>query len=91
TCSYGILARLTGIRWRYLNVPEHLYYYSLKGLISECEKIGFKKISHITYGSGLTAKKDASIFYKVAKKFLDRFVKWTDQGDMMAIQFIKKE
>ena len=45
TCRYGILARITGINWRYMNVPEHLYYYSLDALIRECEKIGFKKIS----------------------------------------------
>lgn len=91
TCRYGLLAKLRGLQWRYLNVPEHLYYYSLNGLIQECEKIGFKKISHLTYGSGLTAKKNGSILYNLSKKFFDKLVKWTDQGDMMAIQFEKKE
>ncbi|MBP9888892.1 MAG: class I SAM-dependent methyltransferase [Leptospiraceae bacterium] len=89
TCRYGILARITGINWRYMNVPEHLYYYSLDALIRECEKIGFKKISSITYGSGMTAKKDSSWIYRTTKKFMDSFVKWTNQGDMMAIQFEK--
>lgn len=89
TCRYGLLARITGINWRYMNVPEHLYYYSFSGLIRECERIGFKKISSITYGSGMTAKKDSSRFYRIAKRFLDSFVKWTNQGDMMAIQFEK--
>ena len=89
TCRYGILAWITGINWRYMNVPEHLYYYSLKGIIHECEKIGFKKISFITYGSGMTARKNSSFLYRTAKKFMDWFVKWTNQGDMMAIQFEK--
>ena len=90
TCRYGILARIKGINWRYLNVPEHLYYYSFLGLINECEKIGFKKISSITYGSGMTAKKDSTWFFKIAKRFMDWFVKWSNQGDMMAICFEKK-
>ncbi len=89
TCRYGILARLTGINWRYMNVPEHLYYYSFDGLIRECEKIGFKKISAITYGSGMTARKNSSSLYRISKKFMDWFVKLTNQGDMMAIQFEK--
>ena len=89
TCRYGILARLTGINWRYMNVPEHLYYYSLPGLTRQCEEIGFKKKSSITYGSGMTTKKNASVFYKISKRFLDWFVKWSNQGDMMAIQFEK--
>ncbi|MBK6608147.1 MAG: class I SAM-dependent methyltransferase [Leptospiraceae bacterium] len=89
TCRYGILAWITGINWRYMNVPEHLYYYSLKGIIKECERIGFKKISSITYGSGMTARKNSSFFYRTVKKFMDWFVKWTNQGDMMAIQFEK--
>lgn len=89
TCRYGLLARLKGIHWRYMNVPEHLYYYSLHGIIRECQKIGFTKISSITYGSGMTAKKNSSWFYRISKKFMDWFVKWTNQGDMMAIQFEK--
>ncbi len=89
TCRYGILARITGISWRYMNVPEHLYYYSFDGLICECEKIGFKKISSITYGSGMTARKNSSFLFSISKKFMDWFVKWTNQGDMMAIQFEK--
>lgn len=89
TCRFGVLARITGINWRYMNVPEHLYYYSFDGLINQCENLGFKKISSITYGSGMTARKDSSQFYKISKKFLDWFVKITNQGDMMAIQFEK--
>jgi SAM-dependent methyltransferase len=90
TCRYGLQAKAKGASWRYLNVPEHLYYYSLSGIISLCSNIGFGTIKHITYGSGMTNKSNAGIFFKAAKKFLDRAVKWTDQGDMMALHFIKK-
>ncbi|MCE9499322.1 MAG: class I SAM-dependent methyltransferase [Leptospira sp.] len=90
TCRYGILAKIRGKNWRYMNVPEHLYYYSLKGLISQCEGIGFKLESRLTYGSGMTSRKDASLFFRLSKYFLDRFVKITNQGDMMALMF-KKE
>ncbi|XDD49430.1 class I SAM-dependent methyltransferase [Leptospira sp. WS92.C1] len=90
TCRWGILAKLQGPSWRYLNVPEHLYYYSLSGLITLCVSIGFQKKSHVTYGSGLTTKKGASIFYKILKYFADPTVKILDQGDMMALCFEKK-
>lgn len=85
TCRYGILARLRGIKWRFLNVPEHLYYYSRKNLIHLCEEIGFKVVKQISYGSGLTAKKNANFFYKFNKLFFDKFVKFTNQGDMIAL------
>jgi 2-polyprenyl-3-methyl-5-hydroxy-6-metoxy-1,4-benzoquinol methylase len=89
TCRYGLQAKIKGINWRYLNVPEHLYYYSLNNIIQLSSSIGFKKIKHITYGSGMTNKKDANLLFKISKKFLDKLVKWTDQGDMMAVHFTK--
>ncbi|PJZ65278.1 hypothetical protein CH371_12830 [Leptospira wolffii] len=87
TCRYGSLAKLLGPKWRYLNVPEHLYYYSLPGLKKLGSDLGYMPLSHISYGSGLTAKKGASPFYKIAKKIADWSVKKLDQGDMMAICF----
>lgn len=90
TCRYGLQAQILGSSWRYLNVPEHLYYYSLSGLISLCNKIGFSRVKHITYGSGMTARKNAGVLFKSLKKFMDRAVKITDQGDMMAVHFIKQ-
>jgi len=89
TCRYGLQAKIKGIHWRYLNVPEHLYYYSLNNIINVSNIIGFKKIKHITYGSGMTNKKDANLLFKISKIFLDKLVKWTDQGDMMAVHFMK--
>jgi 2-polyprenyl-3-methyl-5-hydroxy-6-metoxy-1,4-benzoquinol methylase len=90
SCRYGVLAKLKGINWRYLNVPEHLYFYSLSGLIDQSEKIGFKKIKHITYGSGMTARKNAGKTFKLSKKIMDWAIKKIDQGDMMAIHFEKE-
>ena len=91
TCRYGLQAKLKGHSWRYLNVPEHLYYYSLAGIQKLCKDIGFSKVKHITYGSGMTNKKDAGVLFKISKSFLDKAVKWTDQGDMMALHFLKSK
>lgn len=89
TCNWGILAKFHKQNWRFLNVPEHLYYYSLPLLIRQCEEIGFRYKTHITYGSGFTFKKDANIAYNFTKKIMDRVVKIMDIGDMMAIRFEK--
>ncbi len=91
TCRYGFLAKRNGIKWRYMNVPEHLYYYTLHGLIKQCEDIGFKYVKHITYGSGMTSRKDAGKIFEIKKKIMDKAVKWFDQGDMMAIHFEVKK
>lgn len=91
TCRWGVLSENMGIDWRFLNVPEHLYYYSLEGIIDQCKKIGYKKVSHITYGSGLTAKKDADFVYQWLKTTADSLVKYFDQGDMMALMFEQPE
>ncbi|TGK42283.1 class I SAM-dependent methyltransferase [Leptospira andrefontaineae] len=87
TCRYGVLAKYLGPKWRYLNVPEHLYYYSLPGIISLGNELGYIPLGHISYGSGLTAKKGSGIFYKTSKKVADWAVKKFDQGDMMAVCF----
>ncbi|PKA16562.1 class I SAM-dependent methyltransferase [Leptospira haakeii] len=87
TCRYGVLAKYLGPKWRYLNVPEHLYYYSLPGIISLGNELGYIPLEHISYGSGLTAKKGSGIFYKTSKKVADWAVKKFDQGDMMAVCF----
>ncbi|HNN02547.1 MAG TPA: hypothetical protein PKN56_03220, partial [Leptospiraceae bacterium] len=73
----------------FLNVPEHLYYYSLEGLRKLSENAGFKYVSHISYGSGMTAKKNSGAVYNIMKKILDKAVKIFDEGDMMALQFEK--
>lgn len=87
TCRYGVLAKYLGPKWRYLNVPEHLYYYSLPGIISLGNELGYIPLGHISYGSGLTAKKGSGTLYKTSKKIADWAVKKFDQGDMMAVCF----
>ncbi|WP_411823110.1 class I SAM-dependent methyltransferase [Leptospira sp. 'Mane'] len=89
TCRYGVLAKILGPSWRYLNVPEHLYYYSLSGLLKVLKTIGFTSPVSLSYGSGFTSRANAGIFYKLSKKFADWFVKKTNQGDMLAI-LVKK-
>jgi SAM-dependent methyltransferase len=89
TCRYGILAKFRGLNWRYLNVPEHLYYYSLSGLRNLLISLGYGNPKTLTYGSGLTSIPGAGIIFKISKYFFDRLVKWTNQGDMMAIRVTK--
>ncbi len=89
TCRYGILARWQGRDWRFLNVPEHLYYFSIRGLVGLCREIGLELVESITYGSGMTTKKNAGLFYRAAKRIFDPAVKWTGQGDMMALHLKK--
>lgn len=85
TCRYGILAKWKNVNWRFLNVPEHLVYFSLSGILKLLQSIGFQKKGVITYGSGMTSQKQSGIMYKLLKFFLDRLVKLANQGDMMAV------
>lgn len=85
TCRYGLLAKLQGARWRYMNVPEHLYFFSLGGLRDLAADVGFRTVGAITYGSGMTTRKNGSLLYNTAKRILDPLVKTTGQGDMMAL------
>ena len=91
TCRYGILARARGINWRYMNVPEHLYFFSKSGLLRMARSVGFQDAKWITYGSGLTTRKDASRAYRIAKKIADPLVKILGQGDMIALSLEKPE
>lgn len=83
TCRYGLLAKLGGLSWRYLNVPEHLYYYSYKGLKNLLLSLGYHKPVSFTYGSGMTTRPGAGFFFKLRKRVMDRLVKWFQLGDMM--------
>ena len=89
TCRYGILAKLKGVNWRFMNVPEHLFFYSVKNLLDLCREIGFEVHKFITYGSGFTSKKNATYSYLLKKALADKLVKVTHQGDMIAV-FLKK-
>ncbi|WCL48353.1 class I SAM-dependent methyltransferase [Leptospira sp. GIMC2001] len=87
TCRWGIISRFLKQDWRFLNVPEHLFYFGRTNFIKAMESIGFSYHSSVTYGSGFTTRKNASMLYRIAKKIFDYLVKITNQGDMMAISF----
>ena len=89
TCNYGSLAKIRGANWRYMNVPEHLYFFSTSGLIKLAEEIGLGLVKSITYGSGFTTRKNAGPLYKLSKKIADPLVKKIGQGDMMALHFVR--
>jgi 2-polyprenyl-3-methyl-5-hydroxy-6-metoxy-1,4-benzoquinol methylase len=89
TCRYGILARMRGTAWRFMNVPEHLYFFRLEGLTGLAEEIGFVTEATVSYGSGFTARADASAWYRVAKRIADPLVKRWNMGDMMALHLAR--
>ncbi|MCW7481356.1 class I SAM-dependent methyltransferase [Leptospira kanakyensis] len=89
TCRYGLLAKLAGLTWRYLNVPEHLYYYSYKSLKRLLLSLGYRNPVSFTYGSGMTTRAGAGFFFRFRKQIMDRVVKWFQIGDMM-VYMVKK-
>ncbi len=90
TCRYGHLARIKGIDWRYMNVPEHLFFFDHNNLKNMCSEIGFQKIKTFSYGSGWTTPQEKmSFFHRVGKKTCDTFVKKINQGDMMVHYYEK--
>jgi 2-polyprenyl-3-methyl-5-hydroxy-6-metoxy-1,4-benzoquinol methylase len=89
TCRYGFLARYRGLNWRYMNVPEHLYFYSMKNMKRLAKETGFQSLKSFSYGSGLTAKKNAGLVYRIAKIIMDPLVKILNQGDMMVFHMKK--
>ncbi len=90
TCRYGLLARLNQEEWRFMNVPEHLYFFSLAQIKKMARTTGFELVNSVSYGSGLTKKKKMSWAYGQTKSILDFIAKKTNQGDMMALHFRKK-
>ena len=89
TCRYGWLAKLQKEKWRYMNVPEHLYFFKPSQIEEMARKAGFKLVASVSYGSGLTRKKNMNCFYTLAKMILDFLSKALGQGDMMALHFQK--
>tara|TARA_B100001939_G_scaffold239196_1_gene206707 strand:- start:224608 stop:225537 length:930 start_codon:yes stop_codon:yes gene_type:complete len=89
TCRWGILSRFQGPSWRFLNVPEHLFYFSLSTLEKLAARYGLKSDGYITYGSGFTSYPGMGPLYRMAKALADRTVKSMNQGDMMVYAFEK--
>lgn len=83
TCHLGLFAKVYGTQWRYLNVPEHLFYFSIKSL-EKLAMLADLKLTHtFTYGSGLTARPQLGVPYSILKGFGDWAAKATGQGDMI--------
>ncbi len=89
TCRWGWLAKIKKQNWRFMNVPEHLFFFNEKTITPILENLCLKRISYVTYGSGMTSKKNMSFFYKFFKTIADSFVKKLNRGDMMAMMFQK--
>jgi 2-polyprenyl-3-methyl-5-hydroxy-6-metoxy-1,4-benzoquinol methylase len=86
TCNTGYFAHRYGIHWRYLNVPEHVFYFNRKSLSALAAKCGLKITRAFSYGSGFTTKEGASLSYRIAKKISDRFARLFLSGDMIVIE-----
>ncbi|MDH4199930.1 MAG: class I SAM-dependent methyltransferase [Spirochaetia bacterium] len=88
TAHTGFWAKFFGKNWRYLNVPEHVFYFNRHNLQILLKKYDLKIHKSCTYGSGFTSKPDSSLFYKILKKIFDFSAKRFHSGDMIVIDVI---
>ncbi len=86
TCNTGYFARRYGKAWRYLNVPEHVFYFNKKSLSVLAAKCGLKISGAFSYGSGFTTKEGAGFSYRLRKKIADKLARWHLTGDMIVIE-----
>lgn len=86
TCNTGYFARRYGTAWRYLNVPEHVFYFNQKSLSLLATKCGLKITRAFSYGSGFTTKEKAGLWYRLRKKIADRLARFGLTGDMIVIE-----
>ena len=86
TCNTGYFARRYGAAWRYLNVPEHVFYFNEKSLSQLAQKCDLKITRAFTYGSGFTTRDEAGWFYRLSKRIADRAAKYLLSGDMIVIE-----
>jgi len=86
TCNTGYFARRYGSSWRYLNVPEHVFYFNKKSLAQLAAKCNLKIIRAFSYGSGFTAREDASWWYRVKKRVADKLARYCLSGDMIVVE-----
>lgn len=86
TCNTGSFARRYGVKWRYLNVPEHVFYFNRKSLELLAKKCGLKVTRAFSYGSGFTARDDAGWLYRFKKRVADRLARFGLSGDMIVIE-----
>jgi hypothetical protein len=86
TCNTGFFARRYGTSWRYLNVPEHVYYFNYKSLSLLASACGLRITRAFSYGSGFTTKDNATWTYRWSKKIADRLARRRLSGDMIVIE-----
>lgn len=86
TCNTGYFARRYGVAWRYLNVPEHVFYFNRKSLAMLAAKCDLKVTRAFSYGSGFTTKENASLSYRISKKISDRLARYFLSGDMIVVE-----
>ena len=89
TCHLGFWAKVQGTSWRFLNVPEHIWYFSRRLLRRLAQKTGFTISKQFTYGSGFTGDKNASRTYQCLKKLADYSAKTFYSGDMIVCDLLK--
>ncbi|MDH5720235.1 MAG: class I SAM-dependent methyltransferase [Spirochaetia bacterium] len=90
TCHTGYFAKRKKENWRYLNVPEHMWFFSRKSLEMMGEKHGLKLNRSFTYGSGFTTIENAGLKYRIQKAICDRLAKIFHLGDMIVCEFVRK-
>lgn len=86
TCNTGYFARRYGSAWRYLNVPEHVFYFNRKSLSLLAAKCGLRVTRAFSYGSGFTTRENASWWYRVQKRIADQLARYFLSGDMIVIE-----
>ena len=89
TTNTGFWARIYGKNWRYLNVPEHVFYFNRRSLSLLAKQFGFQITNSFTYGSGFTTTARMSPLKKVLKFIADRLAKIGHSGDMIVVEFTK--
>lgn len=91
TAHYSFWAKIYGKNWRYLNIPEHLFFFTTKALGKMGQEAGMNLERYITYGSGFTHQAGKSPLFYWAKWLADGSAKMGASGDMIAAQFINPD
>lgn len=89
TCNTGYFARRYGLDWRYLNVPEHVFYFNYHSLTRLAVKCGLRVVRAFSYGSGFTTREDASLWYRLQKRVADRLARFFLSGDMIVVELAR--
>jgi 2-polyprenyl-3-methyl-5-hydroxy-6-metoxy-1,4-benzoquinol methylase len=81
----SLFKKVAGKRWRYYNVPEHIHYFTLKGLTTLLEDNGFTVTTSFSYGSGF-GKPGSRV-----RLLADYIAKRCNTGDMLVIGAQKRD